>query len=340
MSVLVKATNQLAAAKVGLYGGAGSGKTRTAIEIAIGLAKLKEGTPIAFFDTEGGSDYMIPLCESHDVELLTCKARSFQMLKKFMGDARECRAVGVIDSISHTWDDLRESYEKKLKRRTGLEIWDWSVIKPEWREFTNEFLTSPCHMIVCGRATDIWERVYNPEKGKPEVQSTGTKMKVEKETGYEPSLLIEMYRRAKQDGSGHGWDHVAVVVKDRSDQMDGAEIVDPTYEDFLPHFNILNFGGKHNPTDTESDSQSMFDTPDNAIDRRRNVEIVLEKITDAFTLAGITTRSDTGKKQMKELLQKHFSSTAWTEIKTMRLENLESGLYTLREDLSAAKSTV
>ena len=332
MPLLVEATNQLAAAKVGLYGGAGSGKTRTATEIAIGLALLKPGTPIAFFDTEGGSDFMIPLCKAAGVKLLTAKARSFQKLMEFMGETRELGAVGLIDSISHTWDDLRESYEKELRRKTGLEIWDWSIIKPEWRKFTDEFLSSPCHMLVCGRSTDIWERVYNPEKGKAEVQSVGTKMKVEKETGYEPSLLIEMERRRRTDGTP-GWDHVAIVVKDRADKMDGVEINHATYEDFLPHFDVLNLEGKHHPTDTKSDSRGMFTRPDHSIERKRQVEITLEKIQDEFILASINSRTEKGKRHMKELLKRHFRTTAWSEIRTMLLEDLVDGLTTLRMEL-------
>jgi len=52
MSILKKAENKMAYAKVGLYGTAGSGKTRTAVEIAIGLHKAIGSTkPIAALET-------------------------------------------------------------------------------------------------------------------------------------------------------------------------------------------------------------------------------------------------------------------------------------------------
>ena len=135
MGLLKKATNQIAAAKVGIYGEAGTGKTRTATEIAVGLANIDPSnpSPIAFFDTEGGSDFMLKICHAHGVELFSAKARSFADLMAFMREARAMGAVILVDSISHTWDDLRESYEKKLRRKQGLEIWDWGVIKPMWR---------------------------------------------------------------------------------------------------------------------------------------------------------------------------------------------------------------
>lgn len=330
MGLLRKAVNQTARAKVGIYGEAGSGKTRTATEIAMGLAKM-DGKPIAFFDTEGGSDFMVALCKKAGVELLVARARAFADLMTFMKEAREAEAIAIIDSISHTWDDLRESYERKLKRKQGLEIWDWGVIKPAWREFTTEYLTSPIHAIVCGRAASVYEQVYNEAKGKNEVQVVGSKMKTEKETAYEPSLLIEMERVPRRDGSGY--DHVATVMKDRSDTMDGQSFNDPTFETFRPFFNALNLGGVHAPTDASRTSDHMFATPDNAIERRITREIVLEKIKDCFVLAGIGTQSVADKRKMKEMLELCFGTTAWSEVEQIRLENLQQGLVELRKML-------
>ncbi len=330
MGLLKKAENQTAAAKIGLYGEPGSGKTRTATEVAIGLAKLSKA-PIAFFDSEGGADFMIPICERAGVELLIAKARAFADLMTFMKEAREAKAIIIVDSISHTWDDLRESYERKLKRERGLEIWDWGIIKPAWRKFTTEFLTSPCHAIVCGRAASIYEQVYNEARGKSEVQVVGTKMKTEKETAYEPSLLIEM-ERARRNGE-NGAHVIATIVKDRSDQLDGQSFPDPTFGTFMPFFRMLNIGGEHNPTDATRTSDHLFETPDNAIERKHQVEITLEKIKDAFILADIGSQSKEDKKRMKELLYHAFSTTAWSEVEGMKLEDLRAGLTHIRRAL-------
>lgn len=335
MSMLKKATNQIAAAKIGFYGEAGSGKTRTATEVAIGLAKLAgdKPAPIAFFDTEGGSDFMLRICEAAGVELLVAKARAFADLMEFVKEATDAGAVAIVDSISHTWDDLRESYERKLERKNGLEIWDWGKIKPAWREFTTAYLTSPIHMIVCGRSASIYEQVYNEAKGKTEVQVVGSKMKTEKETAYEPSLLIEMERAPQRRIETEGIHVIATVVKDRSDMLDGQSFADPTYETFLPFFEAINIGGEHKPTDATRTSDHLFQTPDNAIERKRQVEITLEKIRDAFILGDIGGRSDADKKRMKELLQASFGTTAWSEVEGQRLEDLRSGLQLLRTAL-------
>lgn len=331
MTLLKKAVNQAAAAKVGIYGEAGSGKTRTAIEIAIGLSKVSKSAPIAFFDTEGGSDFMVDLCERNGVELLVAKQRTFARLMDFMEEAKEAKAIIVVDSISHVWDDIRESYEKKLKRTKGLEIWDWGKIKPEWRRFTNEFLVSPCHAIVCGRSASIYEMVYNESKGKEEAQVVGSKMKTEKETGYEPSLLIEMERVERRDRPGY--DHVAHVQKDRADRLDGQSFAEPNYESFKAHFEFLNLGGEHRPTELTGDSQHLFETPDSAIYRKREVEIEQEKILEAFVLADCNGRSNDDIKRKTEVLIAAFGTSSWTAIQNMRLEELQAGRVVVRRKL-------
>ena len=74
LSMLRKAENKMAYAKVGIYGGAGSGKTRTATEIAIGLHKaIGSKKPIAAFDTEPAFGFVLPLFESAGIELLVAE---------------------------------------------------------------------------------------------------------------------------------------------------------------------------------------------------------------------------------------------------------------------------
>jgi hypothetical protein len=126
MTLLRPARNESAYLKMGNYGGAGSGKTWTTALVAIGLSsRLSDGKPVAFFDTETGSDYVLPLFRDAGVELLVVKSRAFADLVEFVFEAESKRSVAIVDSITHVWDELREAYEKKFGRTTGLEIWDW-----------------------------------------------------------------------------------------------------------------------------------------------------------------------------------------------------------------------
>jgi len=68
MALLKKAVMGTAYAKLGIFGEAGSGKTRTAYEQAKWLATLTNKKAIAFFDTEKGSDFMVPLAERDGIE--------------------------------------------------------------------------------------------------------------------------------------------------------------------------------------------------------------------------------------------------------------------------------
>src|SRR5690348_16058087 len=105
MSMLKKAVNKQAFAKVGIYGTAGSGKTRTASEIAIGLVKYSKLTkPVAFFDTEPAASYVIPLFEKAGIEFLVYdESRAFKDLMAFTEEAKEACSVIIIDSITHIW---------------------------------------------------------------------------------------------------------------------------------------------------------------------------------------------------------------------------------------------
>jgi hypothetical protein len=74
-------------------------------------------------------------------------------------------------------------------------------IKREWRQFTDSYLNSKIHMIVCGRSGDVYAREWNDERQKYEVVATDTKMRTEKELAYEPSLLVELERVSVRQAS-------------------------------------------------------------------------------------------------------------------------------------------
>lgn len=68
-----------------------------------------------------------------------------------------------------------------------------------WAQFTETFLNSKAHIILCGRAGNTSEYQEKEDGGKKELISTGTKMKAESEMGYEPSLLVEMVAEKSLD---------------------------------------------------------------------------------------------------------------------------------------------
>lgn len=335
-SLLKPAVNQTAYLKAGILGFAGSGKTYTAAELAIGLSKdIGDDKPVAFFDTETGSDFLIPKFKQAGVELLVAKTRAFKDLLDFMREAEASCSVAVIDSISHVWKDLLESYVRKLNRKSGLYFQDWGPIKAEWGQFTDLFINSRLHVVMCGRAGYEYDYEENAETGRKDLVKTGTKMKAETEMGYEPSLLLEMIRLKKAEVSGDihdkGWINRCVVLKDRTDTMNGKEIDYPKYKDFSPVIHFLNVGGEHIGVDTSRNSESLFDGPERSVvQRARMVEIALEEMQQELILMGLDGTSTEAKKKRTELLMELFGTSSKTAIESQSLEKLQAAVNELR----------
>lgn len=334
MSMLKKATNKMSYAKVGLYGGAGSGKTRTAAEIAIGIVQYSKSTkPVAMFDTEPAASFIIPLFDKAGIDFLVYdESRAFKDLMAFTAEARETCSVVIVDSITHIWRDLQESYLMRInddrKRRgkyplAALEFQHWGPIKRQWAEFTDEFLSSKLHMIICGRAGNVYEYQEKDDgSGKKELITSGTKMATEKELGYEPSLLIEMEIQRK-DGEII---NTAVIQKDRADRINGMEIPFPTFEKLKPHFEALHIGGEHFESMNQRDSREMFTETgeDNFGADMRRKEVALDEIKEEL-LRHHGHGMDAGTKAAKSATLEEIAGTrSWAKLESMRLPDVQA----------------
>jgi len=325
LKLLKPAVNQSAFLKAGIHGFAGSGKTFTATDIALGLSKdLGHKKPVAFFDTETGSDYVIPLFKAAGVELLVFKGRAFKDLITFMKEAETVCSVAIIDSVTHVWNELREAYERRKNRQNGLLFQDWGPIKVEWRGFTDLYLNARLHTIICGRAGYEWD-FEKDESGKKELVKTGTKMKAEGEFGYEPSLSLEMERIPREDSKG--FINRCTVLKDRTNTMNGKVIDYPKYKDFASVIKFLNIGGEQFGIDTSRSSDDMFDSPEQSwAMRQKQTEITLDLIKSEFVKADLDGTSIPAKKARLGLLEEIFGTGSWVQVETMRLEDLKAGL--------------
>jgi hypothetical protein len=361
MSIFKEASNTMAFAKVGLLGFAGAGKTRTASEIAIGLHKsIGSSKPVGFIDTETGSDFVLPIFQKHGIKLMISKTRAFKDLAAGLREAPQLFDIMIIDSVSHFWVDIVESYRKK-KNVNRLSFQDWGIIKPMWADdFSTPFVTSPIHLIVCGRAGFEYD-YFEGEDGKMELYKTGTKMKAEGEFGFEPSLLIEMERiknpeateayrtaktkdakmkAAKNIAAGREFVRMATVLKDRSDIMDGKIFYNPSYEDFSPHWQSINVGGEHKPLES-GDSQGLFNKegqPQWAIDKKR-ATIALEEIKAEYDkyIPGSSAKDKAAKVKLAEHI---FKTGSWTALEGMSAEVLNNGLKRMRVILSVPENIV
>ena len=306
----------------------------------IGLARLSDKKRVAFFDTETGSDYVVDKFKREGVELLVAKTRAFADLLTVVREAEAGGSVLIIDSISHVWMELVESYMRK-KNKDCLAVWDWNPIKTEWRQFTDLYLRSKLHIVLCGRAAFTYDEWIN-EKGDKEIIKAGTKMTVESDFGYEPSFLFEMERiQAETDPKkkrGSRWVHRATVLKDRADLMNGKKIDDPCFKDFLPIIKALNLGGEHFVLDTDRTSDDMFQNPDYSYEDRRKFQTIFTEEIEGELISALPGQS-TGEKKLKtDILEVVFMTRSWARIKEFSPDLLKKGLGSVKQLCSLLKT--
>lgn len=340
-TLLKPAESTSAFLKMGIYGFAGSGKTYTATSVAIGLHKfIKSKKPIAFLDTETGLDFVLPRFKAAGIEVLAAKTRAFQDLLEFVREAESNCDIGIVDSVSHIWTDLLNGFMAKNKR-TRLTFGDWGVIKPMWQRFTDIYLNSNLHFIICGRAQTTYD-YFEGEDKKMELIKTGTKMRAETEMAFEPSLLVEMERipieesGSKKTKAGKIWKHRAYILKDRSDQIHGKVFDNPTFKNFQAPIEVLSLGKQQLGLDTERTSSDLFDEntghPEWLI-RKQQAQVALEEI-ESEVVKTFPSSSAAEKKAKVRLFEKVFETSSWTAITQKSVEELQAGLAQIRELLA------
>lgn len=340
MGLLKALPNEASYLKAGFQGFQGSGKTYTATLLACAAYRhFNLSGPIAFFDTETGSDYIAgTVKELTGQDLVRVKSQRFDDL---MEVTREVEAAGIqmllVDSMTHVWRELCDSHlnavnevaaRKGWRTRANLEFQDWNPIKTRFNDWTRWYLSSRVHTLICGRAGYNYDHEKD-ERGKKELVKTGVKMKTEGEFGFEPSLLVHMEQEQDITGDSVRMSNSATVLKDRFDEIQGRrEILAITGEResledklgrtwgfFAPHVKRLN-PGSYTPIQTETGSAAHVDELGND-PRRVERDITLEKIENALTSAFPST-SGRDKKCKIAALSKCFGTSSWTEITTRR----------------------
>ncbi|HEY1035511.1 MAG TPA: AAA family ATPase [Pseudoxanthomonas sp.] len=162
MSVLnIRPARREGARLVIMLGGvSGSGKTRTALELAHGLSNFDPGK-IGFIDTENrrGSLYADVLPSPFLIGDLYAPFSPQRYIDAIHAFQKAGVEVLVIDSGSHEWEgiggcvDIAEAGNPRLP--------NWNKAKGEHKRFMNALLTCDMHVILCLRAR---------EKAKPEKQ--------------------------------------------------------------------------------------------------------------------------------------------------------------------------
>jgi len=338
--------------KAGFLGFPKSGKTYTATLLAAEVRRrFGMSAPLAYFDTEGGAAYVAELAKKLcGAAPVGRRSRAFVDLLEV---ARECESgtasVLVVDSITHVWREVCDAYLAQVNRardasgkpaRTRLEFQDWNHIKRRWSEWTDFYLNSKLHIIICGRAGFEWnfEEHENADGTvHKELVKTGVKMKVESEFGFEPSLLVEMERPQVPDPERPGRFrivHRATVLGDRFGVLDGKSTENPDGAWFGPHLDMLR-PGAHNAVDTKSETPMGVDESGDADwQRERRERTILCEEIQGEIVSALPGQSAKEKKAKTDLLESTFGTRSWTAVEKMDSHQLAAGLAALREKLA------
>lgn len=324
--------------KIALEGFPGAGKSFTAANIGIGIHKaIKSSKPIVIYDTERSARALKHKFDSENIIVKTKHSRTLADLTKTINECNNGFAdVLIIDSITHVWESFLQAYLSK-KNRNQLYFQDWGILKPKWKkEFSDKFVLSDTHIIFTGRAGYEYEDIVN-ENGKKEISKTGIKMKSENETAYEPDMLILMERYEDIVGKKKSIERHATIIKDRTDMIDGQTFVNPTYDDFLPAFNLLLDGTTKQSMEIET-PDTFKDAEKEHFEKKTAKEIAFEEIKGLFDSMGIGSSAD-HKKLKADMWDRLFNTTSWTAIQKKPIEDIQFGVNVIKEfKIELAKS--
>ncbi len=213
MTQFHKATRKRGKLRLAIAGPAGSGKTYSALLIALGL-----GGRIATIDTERGSGELYDRLGEYDV----CTIQPPFEPKKYVEAIRAAEDLGygtiIIDSPSHAWmgqGGLLDVHGH-IADKTGNSWSAWRQVTPKHNELVDAMLQSKCHIIATMRSKMEYAQVE--ENGKKQVKKLGMSPIQRDGMEYEFTVFIDLDQQ-----------HTATATKDRTTLFDGQYFV-PTIE--------------------------------------------------------------------------------------------------------------
>jgi Cdc6-like AAA superfamily ATPase len=292
-----KAKAEQAALKIGMYGPPGSGKTFTSLLIAEGLG-LASGKRVAYVDTERGTDFYckaVPARSVHpeafDFDALYTRSLT-EVLSSVKGlDPKEYGVI-VLDSVTHLWEAAIAAYGGNQTRAGTIPMHAWGKIKRPYKDLMSTLLSSPMHVVICGRQGTE----YATDEETEELKAVGLKMKAEGETAYEPHILIRM-EAIKPKKTNELATIVAYAEKDRTGVLAGRSFINPTFDSLVKP--LLGLLGDTQARISSSDETAAQDAEQIADDEKKRIahsSKVLAEYKAKITLADTAKAlSDIGK---------------------------------------------
>lgn len=202
-----KATKTETLLRIGISGAAGSGKTFSALKIAMGI-----GGRIAVIDTERKSASLYADKFDFDTMQIEPPYTPDKYIEAIKLAERSGYSTIIVDSLSHAWAgsggllDMHDAIQKSSKG--GNSFTAWKEITPLQNKLLDTITGSTCHIIVTMRAKQDY--VIENNSGRNQVRKVGLAPVQREGVEYEFSVYIELSQ-----------DHIGVATKDRTDLFDG-----------------------------------------------------------------------------------------------------------------------
>ncbi len=299
-----KAKAEQAALKIAIYGPPGSGKTFTSLLIAEGLATQAKKR-IAYVDTERGTDFYCKRVtersahpEPFDFDAIYTRSLT-EVDREIRALNTDHYAVVVVDSITHLWEAAIGAYKGNMTRAQTIPMTAWGTIKRPYKAMFAYMLSSPMHVIVCGRQGNE----FAEDENTGELKRVGVKMKAEGETPYEPHILIRMEcGRAKP---GEIAPVFATAEKDRSGMLAGRTIMNPTFDTLArPLLSLLGDTQATIQSEDETASQDAEALAAAEAEREARSAELLRKFSAEFRLADTAAAVEAVSKRITAALKK------------------------------------
>ena len=212
LSGFQKAQRIVKKARIGICGAAGSGKTLSALKIALGL-----GQKIALVDTENNSSVLY--ADRIDFDVLNIEP-PFE-IDKYIKAIHQAEAAGydvlILDSISHAWAGEGGLLDTQGKLADGgmNSFTAWRKLTPQHNAFIEAMIRSKLHLIATMRSKMDYV-VETNEKGKSVPKKVGLAPVQLEGMDYEFDIVLDL-----------DLNHNAQSTKDRSSLFDGRLVSKP-----------------------------------------------------------------------------------------------------------------
>lgn len=202
-----KAEKKRSKLRLGLFGVSKSGKTKSALRIATGIASVCGGR-IAVIDSEGGSSELY--ANQFDFDILPLGVGQLGVLDyvEALDAAKKAGySLVIVDSFSHAWYSLVEHVDKIAEQRyRGNSFRAWSEGSPIQSLLRQTIHHFPGHIICTMRTKTAWE--IDESGGRKAPVRIGLAIEQGKNIEYEFTMLMEI------DSN-----HVGRFIGDRSDKF-------------------------------------------------------------------------------------------------------------------------